>query len=664
MELLAPAGSFDALKAAVSTGADAVYFGGNTLNARVFGKNFTDEEIIEAADYCKTFGVKSYLTLNTLVSDNELKKIIPFLKTVNDSNVTAVIVQDLGLASLIKNVAPDLPIHASTQMTIHNLNGVKQAEKLGFSRVVLSRELPESELKYISKNSPLELEAFIHGALCMCYSGQCYMSSVIGERSGNRGKCAQPCRKKYGAGFELSLKDLCMADNFVNFIETGIHSLKIEGRMKSPEYVSGVVSVYRKLIDENRNATKDEIRFLADLFSRDGFTNDYFCDRPSKKMFGIRTEKDKEKTKEISHITEERKIDVSLHFIAKLNENMKLVMSTGEKEVSVESEPPFVAQNRAVSAEDCEKQLGKFGDTIFKLSYFTANIDDNLFIPMGALNNIRRECTKRLENALKEKEHRAFCDADLSIDEEKQKNDIVAMCQTEEQALAVGEFVSEIRMPITKIKENYHNKTVAVLPEIIFDREMPEIKRMLESCKKMGINEVVCGNIGQIEWCREQGFDVHGDTGLNLFNSLSLQKSKEMGLKSVVMSFEANSGQMRDMKKPLPVYSFAYGRYPVMIIENCLMKNRGECIDFKGYSTLKDETGRELPVFCRFPHRNTIYNAVPLYMGDKQGELPNCGKLFCFTTESGEEAMEIFKMYENKSTLDKPFTRGFFNKKV
>ncbi len=664
MELLAPAGSFDALKAAVSAGADAVYFGGNALNARVFGKNFTDEEIVEAADYCKTFGVKSYLTLNTLVSDKELSNIIPFLKIINSSNVSAVIVQDLGLSSLIKNVAPDLPIHASTQMTIHNLEGVKQAERLGFSRVVLSRELPESELKYISKNSPLELEAFIHGALCMCYSGQCYMSSVIGERSGNRGKCAQPCRKKYGFGYQLSLKDLCMADNFKNFIETGVHSLKIEGRMKSPEYVSGVVSVYRKLIDEKRNATEKETKFLADLFSRDGFTNAYFLDEPSRKMFGIRTDKDKEKTKEISHITEERKIDVSLRFTAKLNQNMELVMRAKGKEASVDYEPPFVAQNRAVTVKDCEKQLSKLGDTIFNLTDFTADIDDNLFIPMGVLNSIRRECTKKLEQELKVKENRVFCHFDLNVKSEKQKNDLVAMCQTEEQALAVGEYVSQIRMPLNQIKENYHNKTVAVLPEIIFDREMPEIIAMLDNCKKIGVNEVVSGNIGQIGWCREQGFDVHGDTGLNLFNSLSLQGAEKMGLKSCVISFEANASQIRDMKKLLPVYVFAYGRYPVMIIENCLMKNRGECIEFKGYSYLKDETGREFPVFCRFPHRNTIYNAVPLYMGDKQEELPDCGKLFCFTTESGEEVQEIFKMYENKSAFNKPFTRGFFNKKV
>lgn len=664
MELLAPAGSFDALKSAVSAGADAVYFGGTALNARVFSKNFTDEEIIRASDYCKAFGVKAYLTLNTLVSDKELKDIIPFLEMINSSNISAVIVQDLGLASLIKNIAPALPIHASTQMTIHNLNGVKQAQKLGFSRVVLSRELPESELKYISENSPLELEAFIHGALCMCYSGQCYMSSVIGERSGNRGKCAQPCRKIYGNGYELSLKDLCMADNFTNFIETGVHSLKIEGRMKSPEYVAGVVSVYRKLIDEKRNATKDEIKFLSDLFSRDGFTNAYFLGEPSKRMFGIRTEKDKEKTKEVSLFQEDKRVNISAHFTAKLNHNMTLVMKTQEKEVSVEFEPPFEAKNRAISIDDCKKQLSKLGDTIFNLTDFTADIDDNLFIPMGVLNNIRRECAEKLEEALKEKEHRSFCNTDFDIQPVNQTTDYVAMCQTEEQAIAVGDYVSQIRMPINRIKGNYHNKTVAVLPEIIFDREIAEFKRMLNNLKEIGISEVVCGNIGQIEWCKSQGFIVHGDTGLNIFNTLSLQKTKELGLKSVVISFEANSGQIKDMTKPIEMYSFVYGRYPVMTTENCLIKNRGECINFKGYSVLKDETDREFPIFCKFPHRNTIYNAVPLYMGDKQDELLSCGRLFSFTTESGEEARKIFEMYKKCSLYDKPFTRGFFNKKV
>lgn len=664
MELLAPAGSFDALKAAVSSGADAVYFGGTALNARVFGKNFTDEELVEASNYCKAFGVKSYLTLNTLVSDNELKKIIPFLEMVNSSNVTAVIVQDLGLAKLIKSVAPSLPIHASTQMTIHNLNGVKQAEKLGFSRVVLSRELPESELKYISQNSPLELEAFIHGALCMCYSGQCYMSSVIGERSGNRGKCAQPCRKEYRNGYELSLKDLCMAGDFERFLNLNIHSLKIEGRMKSPDYVSGVVSVYRKLIDEKRNATADEMKFLADLFSRDGFTNDYFYDIPSKKMFGIRTEKDKEKSREVSASYEQKKIEVYAEFSAKSGQNIKLTLRKGEHIAEVFAPPAYEAQNKAVTAEDCQKQIEKLGGTKFVLKSFEADIDENLFIPMGVLNNLRRECVEKLEKYIEKCEKREFFNKIPQVNSSEQNEKIIAYCETDEQAIAVGEKADLILMPLSKIKQNYFEKTVAVLPEIIFDREFEEIKNMLENCRKLGIDKVVCNNLGQIEWCRNEGFEAHGGTGLNLFNSLALEEMKEMGLKSAVLSFEMNFAQIRDLKKPLPVYVFAYGRYPVMTLQNCLMKNRGECIDFNGYSMLKDETGREFPVFCRPPHRNAVYNAIPLYMGDKQESFNDLGKLFFFTTESGKEVKEIFKMYNENSLYNKPFTRGFFNKKV
>lgn len=664
MELLAPAGSFDALKAAVSSGADAVYFGGTALNARVFGKNFTDEELVEAANYCKTFGVNSYLTLNTLVSDNELKKIIPFLEMVNSSNITAVIVQDLGLAKLIKSVAPYLPIHASTQMTIHNLNGVKQAEKLGFSRVVLSRELPESELKYISQNSPLELEAFIHGALCMCYSGQCYMSSIIGERSGNRGKCAQPCRKEYQNGYELSLKDLCMAGDFERFLNLNIHSLKIEGRMKSPDYVSGVVSVYRKLIDEKRNATKDEIRFLADLFSRNGFTNDYFCDIPSKKMFGVRTEKDKEKTREISASSEEKKIEVSACFNAKSGCNIKLTFRKGEHIAEVFAPPAYEAQNKAVTAEDCKKQIEKLGGTKFVLKGFEAHIDDNLFIPMGVLNNLRRECAEKLQQDIEKSEKREFFNKIPQVNSAEQRKNIIAYCETEEQAIAVDDNADLILMPINKIKQNYFGKAVAVLPEVIFDREMAETKNMLENCRKLGIDKVVCNNLGQIEWCKNEGFEVHGGTGLNLFNSLALKEMNEMGLKSAVLSFEMNLAQIRDLKKPLPVYVFAYGRYPVMTLQNCLIKNRGECINFNGYKTLKDETGREFPIFCRPPHRNAIYNAVPLYIGDKQESFNGFGKLFFFTTESGAEVREVFEMYNENSSYNKPFTRGFFNKKV
>jgi len=300
VELLCPAGSPKAMEAAVNAGADAVYFGGSALNARQAAVNFTDAELEKWVSYCHKRGVKCYLTLNTVVSDREIRQMADYIKFITDCGVDAVIVQSLGLVDVIRELSPQLEIHASTQMAIHNLSGVKVAEDMGCSRVVVARELSGENLDYICKNSRVEIESFIHGALCMSYSGQCYMSAFIGSRSGNRGSCAQPCRQNYKGGYRLSLKDLCVAESFTDFLSTGAKSLKIEGRLKSPEYVGGVASIYRRLIDEKRNATEKEISDLRRLFSRSGFTNGYFKNQKGSSMFGIRTEKDKQMSKGFS----------------------------------------------------------------------------------------------------------------------------------------------------------------------------------------------------------------------------------------------------------------------------------------------------------------------------------------------------------------------------
>ena len=299
-ELLCPAGSPKAMEAAVLSGADAVYFGGSALNARASAVNFKDEELAKWVSFCHKRGVKCYLTLNTVVSDREIKQMADYIKFITNAGVDGVIVQSIGLISVIKSISPQIEVHASTQMSVHNLGGVQIATDLGCSRVVVARELSKENIEYICKNTTTEIECFIHGALCMSYSGQCYLSALIGARSGNRGSCAQPCRQNYKGGYRLSLKDLSMAENFAEFLPLGVTSLKIEGRLKSPEYVGGVASVYRKLIDEKRNANDKEISDLKRLFSRSGFTNGYFKRDKGPSMFGIRTEKDKEMSKGFS----------------------------------------------------------------------------------------------------------------------------------------------------------------------------------------------------------------------------------------------------------------------------------------------------------------------------------------------------------------------------
>ncbi len=664
MELLAPAGSFEALKAAVSAGADAVYFGGEVLNARMYSKNFTNSEIEEAAAYCRAFGVKTYLTLNTLVSDKELKEIPTFLENINRTAIDGVIVQDLGIARLMRACVPYLPIHASTQMTLHSLHGVQEAAKLGFSRVVVSRELPKSQLQYICQNAPVEIEAFIHGSLCMCYSGQCYLSSVIGGRSGNRGRCAQPCRKVYENGYELSLKDLCMAQNFTSFLECGVHSLKIEGRMKSPAYVAGVVQVYRRLIDEKRNATSKEIECLEALFSRNGFTNAYFQDAPSRQMFGIRTDSDKQRTKTAETEYIEPKIKIKMRFCAQKDKSMRLSIQGSGKKATVEGEVPSLAERTETTVELCKKQLLKLGGTKFEAEDIDCVVEAGIFIPVAALNRLRRACVEALEEALNAVVPRPFIKKPLPYTDTLQQNKIIFYCQTMEQARKVGKYADEIWLPLFKIKENVYGKTCAVLPPILFDRDEPAVEEKMLELREEGICSAVCSNIGQFPICRKVGYEIIGGVGLNVYNAAAIQALAEMGVKSAVLSFEANTAQIRDMKRCIQTNIIVYGRYPVMTIENCIMKNRDACIMYNGYGELRDETGRSFPVFCTYPHRNIIYNAIPLYMGDKKDELPEGGRIFLFTTESGAEAEKIWNMYQNGEALKESFTRGFFRKKI
>ena len=295
MEILAPAGSPEAVRAAVCAGADAVYLGFGSFNARRNARNFTEEELAAAITYCHVRGVKLYLTLNTLVGDRELGEAADLAVRASQMGMDAVLVQDMGLVRTLRQVAPDLPVHASTQMSVHSLDGVKAAADLGLTRVVLARELSGSDIAYICERSPVEIEVFVHGALCMCHSGQCYMSSVIGGRSGNRGLCAQPCRLAYGWGdradsYPLSLKDASMADHLRQLRDMGVASAKIEGRMKRPEYVWVVTKVYADALREGRDPTPEEMRRLAEAFSRQGFTDGYFLGRTGPEMFGVREE--------------------------------------------------------------------------------------------------------------------------------------------------------------------------------------------------------------------------------------------------------------------------------------------------------------------------------------------------------------------------------------
>ncbi len=654
-ELLAPAGSFAALEAAIEAGADAVYLGPDRHNARLNGENFTEDAIREAVRYCHIRHRKVYMTLNTLLSDRELAEMADYAHFLAESGIDAVIVQDVGLASLLSASVPELPLHASTQMTVHNAYGIERAKALGFQRVVLSREAFSRDL---IKKSPLEIEVFIHGALCVSYSGQCYFSSMLARRSGNRGTCAQPCRHRYKNGYEMSLHDLCLARHVPELLSLPISSLKIEGRLKSPDYVRGVVSVYRRLLDEGRAATNEEMEFLSRLFSRQGFTDGYFIGKKGRHMFGFRTDADKQASQSLTvPPSEPEKIPLSMSVSIREGAPARLLLSDGVYTAAACGETPQKAANRPITAADCEKALSKTGGTPYT-AHITADVDPGLFLPAASLNALRRDGLAALATATVSV--RPVETDGLSIPHfPSHETEIQCIFQNPRQ-IPENLRADFIWLPIFSMDSVMSENVGAILPTIIFDSEMEPVKKQLIKLRDSGLRHVMCQTIGQSLLCRELGLLPHGGTGLHIFNSRSAFLSD---MKSLVASPELLASQIRQMKKPVPLSVMVYGRHTLMTMENCLAEVRGKCHGGKSFYPLTDEKGSIFPVLCAYPHRNEVLNARPLYMADKLDTLQNAGLhafILRFTTESRQEAAEIMTLYEKGAPAPFPFTRGCF----
>lgn len=405
IELLAPAGNLESLLAAVHSGADAVYFGYGELNARRNAKNFDEQSLAEASRICKERGVKMHMTVNTMVYDREYEAVLRTLEIACKYGIDALIVQDLGVAALVRRAAPEMPLHASTQLTVHNVSGAWQAKELGFSRVVLAREMSRSEIAAITRTVPIETEVFVHGALCMCVSGQCYMSSVIGERSGNRGLCAQPCRlpfasgRKGDSGYALSLKDLSLARRVRELSELGVDSFKIEGRMKRPEYVAAAVSQFKQAL----RGEQADLDLMAAVFSRSGFTQGYFDGKLGPEMFGTRQKEDvlagQKVLKSLSDLASKDvpRVGVDFAFSMKADEPVTLTASDGEgHRATVQGEPPQAALKAPTNEELVRRSLEKTGGTFYYLNSLTAELDEGLICPASQLNALRRQALDEL----------------------------------------------------------------------------------------------------------------------------------------------------------------------------------------------------------------------------------------------------------------------------
>ena len=693
MELLAPAGSMEALRAAVCNGADAVYLGADTFNARMNARNFSAADLQEAVVYCHVRGVKVHLTLNTLVLDREMPRAAELIRLAASCGVDAFIVQDLGVVSLCRQLAPDVPIHASTQMSIHSFEGVMEAAALGCSRVVLARELPAEEIAHICKKSPVEIEVFVHGALCMCYSGQCYLSSVIGRRSGNRGQCAQPCRLPYGYGrfestrYPLSLKDNCLAGELDELRRMGVASIKIEGRMKRPEYVAIVTRAYRTVLNGGKLMPSD-LQELETAFSRQGFTDGYFRGQTGSDMFGRRQEGEDTADLFASARTtyeqgEPQRIGVRFYAMIRRGEPAQLAVEDPDGNLCRTRGPvPEQAVYRSLTPQDLEQQLKKTGGTPYLCTAVRSSLDPDLMLPASAINAMRRDVIAELTA----KRGRAAPARLNAYDEPPRYDGIAGEPQLTIAVRTAGQITSRmlsmkptvLYVPLSELAEHpdlpqrvsVETQLAAILPRVIWSGELAPIARQLRTVYEMGVRQVLAGNLGQLHIARAAGFAVRGDFGLNIVNSRAMRYLREQGLDSQLLSFELTLPQIRDISKAVPAELLIYGRLPLMLMENCVMKNRtGICACQTGTVRLVDRVGEEFPI-VKDPGtcRNVLLNGKKLYLLDKKDALRGMGLWALrlqFTTENPGEIDKVLMDYQGRAVFDAgSYTRGLYSRGV
>lgn len=693
MELLAPAGSMEALRAAVCNGADAVYLGADTFNARMNARNFSAADLQEAVVYCHVRGVKVHLTLNTLVLDREMPRAAELIRMAASCGVDAFIVQDLGMVSLCRQLAPDVPIHASTQMSIHSLEGVLEAAALGCSRVVLARELPAEEIAHICKKSPVEIEVFVHGALCMCYSGQCYLSSVIGRRSGNRGQCAQPCRLPYGYGrfestrYPLSLKDNCLVGELDELRRMGVASIKIEGRMKRPEYVAIVTRAYRTVLNGGK-LTQADLQELETAFSRQGFTDGYFKGQTGSDMFGRRQES--EDTADLfasARATyeqgETQRIGVRFYAMIHRGQPARLAVEDPDGNLCRTYGPvPEQAVYRSLTAQDLEQQLKKTGGTPYLCTSVRSSLDPDLMLPASAINAMRRDVIAELtaKRGRAEKPHLNAYDEPPRYDGISGEPQLTVAVRTADQITSrmLSMKPTVLYVPLSELVEHpelrqrvgVETQLAAILPRVIWSGELVPIARQLRTVYDMGVRQVLAGNLGQLHIARAAGFAVRGDFGLNIVNSRAMRYLREQGLDSQLLSFELTLPQIRDISKAVPAEVLIYGRLPLMLMENCVIKNRtGTCTCQTGTVRLVDRVGEEFPI-VKDPGtcRNVLLNGKKLYLLDKKDAFRGMGLWALrlqFTTENPSEIDKVLMDYQGRAVFDAgSYTRGLYSRGV
>ncbi len=665
-ELLAPAGSIEAFYAAVEAGADAVYLGlaEGSSNARVGAENFSRESLAAILPYAHAKGVRVYLTLNTMTYENEMEDTLSLARFACEAGVDALIVADLGLASRIAREIPDMPLHASTQAFAHSTLSADALYKLGFSRVVLARESSRENIRSVTEHSLAETEVFLHGALCVSHSGQCLFSSMLGGRSGNRGACAQPCRKAYGkAGYALSLKDFCLARHIPALIEDGVASLKIEGRMKSASYVYTVTGIYRRLLDEGRAASDAEMKELESAFSRSGFTDGYYTGRLAKGMTGIRTERDKQASRSLGEKSfSPLPVGVTGHAVFKKDTPVAFSLSLRLNDGTVLSADaqgtvPLTAERAALEAEGVKARLSRLGGDGFHMESLTLSLDEGLFLPVGAQNALRRDAAEGLKAALRHhREKNAVHPQEGESAEKKTPLRTAVFHRAEGYAASLSHYFDIVFLPHTAFDKPSSVNGVTV-PPVVFDSECKEILSYLRKAKQNGVVYALVSSLGAIALAREAGLIPIGDYRLNIANKESERVYRAMGLSYFILSPELSSARARHLSGGYTVY----GRIPLMLTERCFVKDTFGCAAC-GKAALTDERGARFPMLRTHGHRTTIFNSLPTYLGDtvtRDGALSGLGEHFIFSTESPEEAERILAAYERREPLTVAVRRAY-----
>ena len=671
IEILAPVGSEETLKAAVLSGADAVYFGLGNFNARRNAQNFSDEQIENAIKYCHSRGVKVHITLNTLIKDSELDDLINTIIKICESGADAIIIQDLGVARLVREICPQIEMHASTQLSVGTLEGIFELEKLGFKRAVLPRELRFEEIEYLCKHSPIDLEVFIHGALCMCVSGQCLMSAVLGSRSGNRGLCAQPCRLPFkvqnGTGRDLSLKDLSLVEYIPKLSEMGICSFKIEGRMKRPEYVSAAVKACKKSIKNEYNF--DTQKDLMDLFSRSGFTDGYYQGKMGRDMFGFREKENVQSaTKDllskyaINYEKELPRYDISFEFSGKIGEKARLLAKYENHIAIAESEMLCEAPiNRPIAEDRIIDSLKKCGGTQFNAKSVEIKGEIDYSLPVSALNKMRRRALELLEKAILGESERVVNDAPVvsHINSDNERNIYLRFDN-------VGQIPESAKNYIVFVPLGTDDE---IIKENAFGVELPHgmfgnAKKVEEMLSHSSAYFALCHTLDAVAIAKKCGKKAIASPSMNILNSHSMDVAKALGISEAIVSNECTLDHFSKISAPIPKGITVYGRIPLMLTRNCPIKNGKSCGECKRNSEITDRMGIKFPVKC-FMGYSEILNSRPIYMADRMKEIPPCDILFFnFTTETTREVKEILEAYEKEKKPQIEFTRGLLYRGV